>query len=88
MCHTPELKNLSTSPVRYLIVRLPEQHLFNSQYNSSKAELVTVMLYGRVSLQLVQSTPDTLEAFPIVTVEHSLHPFKYEQITSRLNSIF
>ena len=66
--------NLSTLPVRYLIVKRPKQQLFASQYNSSKAELVTVMLYGCVLLQLVQSTSDTLEAFPIVTEEHSLHP--------------
>ena len=67
--------------------RLPKQQLFDSQYNSSKAELITVMLYDRVSQQLVQSTSDTLEAFPIVPAEHCLHPFKYEQITSKLNSI-
>ena len=79
--------SVSTSPDRYLIVRLPEQQLFDSQYNSPKAELVTVVLYGRVSLQLVQSTSDTLEAFSIVTDEHNPHQFKYEQIRSRPNSI-
>ena len=78
---------VSTSPDRYLIVRLPEQQLFDSQNNSSKAELETVMLYGRVSLQLVQSTTDTLEAFLIVRDEHNPHPFTYEQITKKLNSI-
>ena len=79
--------SVSTSPDWYLIVRLPEQQLFDSQNNSSKAELETVMLYGRVSLQLVQSTTDTLEAFLIVRDEHIPHPFIYEQITRRLNSI-
>ena len=79
--------SVSTSPDRYLIVRLPEQQLFDSQYNSSKAELVTVVLYGRVSLQFVQSTSDTLEAFWIVTDEHNPHQFKYEQIRSKPNSI-
>ena len=64
---------LSTSPVRYLIVSLPKQQFFYSLYNFSK-ELA--MLYSRVSLQLVQSTTDTLEAFPSVTSEHCLHPFK------------
>ena len=77
---------LSTSPVRYLIVSLPKQQFFDSLYNSSK-ELVTAMLYSRVSLQLVLSTTDTLEAFPSVTSEHCLHSLKYEQITNRLNFI-
>ena len=78
---------LLTSPVLYLIVRLPEQQLFNSQYKSSTAEFVTVMLYGSVSLQLVQSTSDTLEAFSILTDEHNPHQFTYEQIIRWVESI-
>ena len=78
---------LITLPVRYLIVRLPEQQLFDSQYNSLNAELITVISIGRVSLQLVQSTPDTLKAFSILTDEHNPHQFTYEQIKSWAESM-
>ena len=45
------------------------------------------MLYGRVSLQLIQSTSDTLEAFSILTDEHNPHQFTYEQIIYWTKSI-